>query len=297
LGSSAQPRCFINEETSWRAQPEVAPDGRRVLYSSYQGRQWHQLWLTTLAGDAPLPLTFGDFDATAARWSPDGRRIAYISNESGNLRLWVHEVVGGARTPVDPRNREYSRPMAQISIELKNAAGQRVNGRVSVLGADNRYYAPENARVHADDGFDPHRQPSEVRYFHCLNGCSVMAPVGEVEVVAWRGQQYTPVWQRVQVKANAANVVTATLRELNLPDWAPVAATADLHVHNNYGGLYRNDAAALHGQMEAEDLDAVYNLIVNKEQRIPDIDRVVPAQAGTQMDSRMCGNDELLFLS
>ena len=76
--------CFVHEETSWRARPEVAPDGRRVLYSSYQGRQWHQLWLTTLAGDAQLPLTFGDFDATAARWSPDGRRIAYISNEDGN---------------------------------------------------------------------------------------------------------------------------------------------------------------------------------------------------------------------
>ena len=37
--------CFVHEETSWRANPEVAPDGRRVLYSSYQGRQWHQLWL------------------------------------------------------------------------------------------------------------------------------------------------------------------------------------------------------------------------------------------------------------
>jgi TolB protein len=266
--------CFVHEETSWRARPEVAPDGRRVLYSGYQGRQWHQLWLTTLAGDAQLPLTFGDFDATAARWSPDGRRIAYISNESGNLRLWVLEVVGGARTPVDARTRQYSRPMAQVSIELKNAAGQRIRGRVSMLGEDNRYYAPELARVHGDDGFDPQRQPSELRYFHCRDACTVMAPVGEVEIVAWRGQEHTPVWQRVQVRADGANVVSATLRELKLPDWAPAALTADLHVHNNYGGLYRNDDAALQQQMEAEDLDAVYNLIVNKEQRIPDIEKV-----------------------
>jgi TolB protein len=266
--------CFVREETSWRARPEVAPDGRRVLYSSYQGRQWHQLWLTTLAGDAQLPLTFGDFDATQARWSPDGRRIAYLSNESGNLRLWVHEVVGGARAPVDAATREYSRPMAKLGVELKNASGQRVHGRLSVLGADNRYYAPDRARIHADDGFDPHRQPSEIRYFHCQSECSVTVPVGEVEVVAWRGQEHTPVWQRVQVKADGTNVATATLRELKLPDWAPVAATADLHVHNNYGGLYRNDDAVLRWQMEAEDLDAVYNLIVNKEQRIPDIDKV-----------------------
>ena len=39
-------------ETSWAARPEVGPDGRRILFSSYHGRQWHQLWLTTTAGGA-----------------------------------------------------------------------------------------------------------------------------------------------------------------------------------------------------------------------------------------------------
>ena len=101
--------CFVHEETSWRARPEVAPDGRRVLYSSYQGRQWHQLWLTTLAGDAQLPLTFGEFDATQARWSPDGRRIAYISNEDGNVALWVIDAVGGARTRIVARETRSTR--------------------------------------------------------------------------------------------------------------------------------------------------------------------------------------------
>ena len=112
--------CFVHEETSWRARPEVAPDGRRVLYSSYQGRQWHQLWLTTLAGDAQLPLTFGEFDATQARWSPDGRRIAYISNEDGNVALWVLEAVGGERTRIVARDRKYSRPMATVRVQIEH---------------------------------------------------------------------------------------------------------------------------------------------------------------------------------
>ena len=43
-------------ETSWAARPEVAPDGRRVLFSNYHGGQWHQLWLTTTDDAAPLPL-------------------------------------------------------------------------------------------------------------------------------------------------------------------------------------------------------------------------------------------------
>ena len=39
---------ILSEETAWRAQPQVAPDGRRVLFSSYHGRQWQQLWITTM---------------------------------------------------------------------------------------------------------------------------------------------------------------------------------------------------------------------------------------------------------
>ena len=39
----------------------------------------------------------------------------------------------------------------------------------------------------------------------------------------------------------------------------------------NYGGAYRNDPAHLRFQAEAEDLHVVENLIVNKEQRIPDV--------------------------
>ena len=39
----------------------------------------------------------------------------------------------------------------------------------------------------------------------------------------------------------------------------------------NYGGAYRNTPANLLAQQEAEDLFLVENLVVNKEQRIPDI--------------------------
>src|SRR6185295_10707853 len=47
--------------------------------------------------------------------------------------------------------------------------------------------------------------------------------------------------------------------------------SGDLHVHMNYGGTYRADPATLRAQGEAEDLHVVENLVVNKEQRIPDI--------------------------
>ena len=56
--------------------------------------------------------------------------------------------------------------------------------------------------------------------------------------------------------------------------------SSDLHVHMNYGGEYRNSPEHLVLQAEAENLGIVNNLIVNKEQRIPDI-----AYSGKQVDA------------
>src|SRR5436190_15246 len=50
------------EETNWRARPDVSPDGTRIVYASYLGGQWHQLWLLPLSGGYPIRLTYGEFD-------------------------------------------------------------------------------------------------------------------------------------------------------------------------------------------------------------------------------------------
>src|SRR5581483_2176861 len=65
----AEAREIYFEETTWRARPDWSRDGKRLLYSSYLGRQWHQLWVTTPEGGHPFPLSYGEFDNTAARWS------------------------------------------------------------------------------------------------------------------------------------------------------------------------------------------------------------------------------------
>jgi Tol biopolymer transport system component len=257
-----------DEETAWRARPDWSLDGRRVVYASYLGRQWHQLWLTTAEGGDPFQLTYGEFDATDPRWAPDGRRIAFVSNEGGNTSLWVLEVPGGARTRVAPSRRIYREPVGRLTVTVVEAAtGRPLPARVSVTLADGRAAAPDDAWRHADDGFDRKERAFEVGYFHTAGSSTLTLPAGKVTVELTHGPEYRILRQQVVITANQTTSRSFRLvRLMNLPGWT----SGDLHTHMNYGGHYRATPTTLAFQARAEDLNLVENLIVNKEDRIPD---------------------------
>ncbi len=68
------------EETNWKARPEFSPDGKRIVYASYLGRPWHQLWVIPSQGGDAFPLTYGGFDNINPIWSPDGHSTALLPN-------------------------------------------------------------------------------------------------------------------------------------------------------------------------------------------------------------------------
>lgn len=267
--AGAAPRQIHYEETTWRGSPDWAPDGKRVVYSSYLGRQWHQLWLMTSDGGDPLQLTYGDFDATSPRWSPDGRRIAFISNRDGNTALAVITVPSGEIIEVRPAVRRYRLPRNSVRIEVTGPAGTLVPARVSVTGPDGRGRMPADAWVHADDGFDRRERPFEYSYFHSAGTSRLELAPGRYVVEVSRGYEFARRVDTITVgtAARTHRVRLRRLTDLTAKGWY----SGDLHVHMNYGGRYRNTPRNLRFQAEAEDLRVVENLIVNKEQRIPDI--------------------------
>jgi Tol biopolymer transport system component len=279
------PREIRDEETNWKARPDWSRDGRRVVYSSYLGRQWNQLWLMTADGANPLQLTYGDFDATAPRWSPDGRRIAYVSNAGGNTSLWIVDVPGGRRTPVRADRRVYRSPVGRLHVAVLDPRGRALAARVSVTGPDGRGFAPDSAWRHADDGFDRRERRFEYGYFHTSGHDVLTLPAGQYELEISRGPATRVEHRTVAVRAGTDTVARFTLRplgDLAARGWL----SADLHVHMNYGGAYRNTPRRLASQARAEDLALVENLIVNKEGRIPDIGYPVgrdPASTATTL--------------
>jgi hypothetical protein len=140
-----------------------------------------------------------------------------------------------------------------------------------VLASDRRAYAPDTAWMHADDGFDRSLQAAETHYFHCAPPCSVTLPTGDAQVSVRLGYRFVPWQQTVRIKTNGSTSISAKLARNDLPAEFGRWLSADLHVHMNYGGHYRNTPEHLKQQARAEDLDVVQNLIVNKEERVPDI--------------------------
>jgi TolB protein len=268
----AEAREIHYEETAWKARPDFSPDGKRIAYASYLGQQWHQLWVMPAQGGDAFPISYGDFDNVAPRWSPDGKRVAFISNRGGNPSLWTQEVLGGAQKPLPARERHYINAAGHLQITVLDEAGHATPARVFVTGEDGRACAPDDAWMHADDNYVRSERPFEAHYFHTQGRAELTVPAGRVDVEVMKGFEYRLEKKSVTIAAGQNSSLTIQLRPLSLPrDAHSHWVSADLHVHMNYGGTYRNTPRNLVAQAAAENLAIVEDLIVNKEQRIPDI--------------------------
>ena len=81
----------------------MSPDGSRILYvvtdpnlkeSNYNS----DIWLVAARGGVPIKLTAGAKRDDTPRWSPDGKRIAFISDRDGKPQIWLINVSGGEAT-------------------------------------------------------------------------------------------------------------------------------------------------------------------------------------------------------
>lgn len=75
--------------------PDVSRDGRTLVFASTQHRATPDIYAKPIDGHVVTQLTNDPADDVMPKISPDGQRIAFASNRSGNWDIYVMPVSGG----------------------------------------------------------------------------------------------------------------------------------------------------------------------------------------------------------
>ena len=85
--------------------PQVSPDGRRIAFvvatlSEERDEYLSNIWIVDADGGAPRRFTAGPRRDLEPRWSPDGSRLAFLSERApkDKLQLYVMPADGGEPT-------------------------------------------------------------------------------------------------------------------------------------------------------------------------------------------------------
>ncbi len=187
---------LTNLTNNWAddVSPVWSPDGRRIAFVSFRDTlagKWNlgpgTIYLLdfdpmTGSGGNLVRLTDGGGNDGWPTWSPDGRRIAFQSDRSGNWDIWIINVDGTGLTqlthsPADDEHPDWSPDGKKIAFSSDRSG----NSDIWVIGADgsnpvNLTHAPRRDRypMWSPDGktiaFNTNRDGDQEIYLMNANG-------------------------------------------------------------------------------------------------------------------------------
>lgn len=107
LQVSAQQK--LTPELLWQlgrvGNPVLSPDGKQLVfevkrYDLQANRGTNYIFVTTPSGGTPVMVGDSVTNGFSARWRPDGKKITYMSAQSGDVQLWEMNADGSAKTQI-----------------------------------------------------------------------------------------------------------------------------------------------------------------------------------------------------
>ena len=89
----------------YATSPEISPDGQWVVYvrqyfDVMTDKRYSNLWIARTDGTDHRPLTSGKYTEGQPAWSPDGKRLAYVSTREGSPQIYVRWMDNGQTSPI-----------------------------------------------------------------------------------------------------------------------------------------------------------------------------------------------------
>ena len=253
-----EPYLVHTEETSYRAEPAWSADNAAIFYSSDSGGS-NDIAVVSAQGGNRVRLTEVPSDEFGVAVSPDGNRIAFVSNHQGPTRLYTMGAGGGARSSwreVEITSRHPRTETGTVRGRVLDESGQPTPARIMLTASDGRAYTE-------DGGFHRMMWVNKRHYAHTDGTFEIELPAGLASIEAMRGFEYLPTKVSADIIAGESTDVTLVLNRFgNLdPLFALGWYSSDMHTHDLHEGRFGLTPEMFFRQLEADDVRVANALI------------------------------------
>jgi dipeptidyl aminopeptidase/acylaminoacyl peptidase len=129
------------------SDPQLSPDAQWVSYTVKstlvkEDKHEERIWMVPAAGGDPIPLTAEGVSSSHARWSPDGKHIAFLSaRNEGKTQVWLLNLLGGEAqrltdTPQDVDDFAWSPDGRRLVLLLRDASPEELEAAKTAKDKD-----------------------------------------------------------------------------------------------------------------------------------------------------------------
>jgi Tol biopolymer transport system component len=94
-GEPTEAPAELTHETGRNTRPAFSADGRRIAFERWQPGTNPDVWMMEADGASARPLTTHAGVDAIATWTPDNRRVVFLSDRDGERAIWAVDVATG----------------------------------------------------------------------------------------------------------------------------------------------------------------------------------------------------------